>query len=306
MAEIAATPAPVLPQRAFPIRIRWEIVLLSLPALILVVGLFLLPFIFGIDLSLRSGARGEGPQTLANYQNFFNDPSQVDTIWMTFQVALPVSLFSVAVSVPLAYYMRRGIRFERIITTLLILPITLGTVMVSQSMLIYFGRQGWFNQALQAGHLIKDPLKLIHNVQGVWIALFIQGFPFVFLMILGYMSGISQDLEKASRMLGASAWQTFWRVIFPLTLPGVAIAFCLNFVANFSVFPSAMLVGEPNALTRVLSISAFRAFSEIPDPPMGTAIALIMGTIELLVVAIVLIARSQMAKNPTLGSGKGA
>jgi len=71
------------------------------------------------------------------------------------------------------------------------------------------------------------------------------------------MSGISPDLERASKMLGANRWRTFWRVIFPLTLPGVAIAFCLNFVANFSVFPSAVLVGEPNALTRVLSVAAY-------------------------------------------------
>src|SRR5258708_19634129 len=104
MAEIAARPAPVLAQRAFPFRMRWEIILLSLPALILVVGLFLLPFIFGIDLSLRSGARGEGPQSLANYQNFFNDPSQLDTIWSTFQAALPVSLVSAAVPLPPPYF----------------------------------------------------------------------------------------------------------------------------------------------------------------------------------------------------------
>ncbi len=225
---------------------------------------------------------------------------------MTFQVSLPVTIFSVLVSIPLAYYMRRGVRFERFITTILILPLTLGTVMVAQSMLIYFGRQGWFNQALQATHLIKQPLPLVHNVLAVQIALFIQGFPFVFLLIFGYMSGINPDLERASRMLGGSAWQTFRRVVLPLSLPGIAIAFCLNFVANFSVFPSAQIVGEPNRLTRVLAISAYRATYENYNPQIGIAIALVMGAIELAVVMIILGLRARFARGATLGAGKGA
>jgi putative spermidine/putrescine transport system permease protein len=71
-----------------------EIFFLSLPALVAVLVLFVYPFIFGFDLSMRSGARGEGDWTLNNYSQFFNDARQVDSIWITFQVALPVTLFS--------------------------------------------------------------------------------------------------------------------------------------------------------------------------------------------------------------------
>ncbi len=295
-----------LARLGLPKRIEWGAVLLSLPAFVMVLALFVYPFVFGFDLSLRSGAKGEGDWTLNNYQQFFNDPRQMDTIWTTFQVALPVTLFSVAVSVPLAYFMRRGIRFERLITAILILPITLGTVMVAQAMLSYFGPRGWFNQLLQGMGLIQDPVRLTRNWIGVEIALFIHGFPFVFLMILGYMSGINPDLERASRMLGASRWQTFWRVIFPLSLPGIAIAFCLNFVANFGVFPSATLVGNPSAETRVLSIAAFQAAFEQNNRPQGTSIALIMGAIELLVIVLILWMRGRLARGATMGGGKGA
>ncbi|MHB8627336.1 MAG: ABC transporter permease [Aggregatilineales bacterium] len=283
--------------------------LLLLPAILLLIGLFIYPFIYGLNLSLHDNVNGTGPLTLANYQNFLSDPNQLQTIWMTIQVSIPATIASVLVSIPLAYFMRRGIRFERLITTILILPITLGSVMVAQAMLIYFGRQGWFNQALEAIGLVsvKQPLTLVHNVLAVQIALFIQGFPFVFLLIFGYMSGINPDLERASRMLGASAWQTFRRVILPLTLPGIAIAFCLSFVANFTVFPSAQIVGEPNRLTRVLAITAYRAAYEGNyNPPPGIAIALIMGAIELLVVAVVLGLRYRFVRGGTLGGGKGA
>src|SRR5260221_4088938 len=204
MANLSTQPS----QSGIPFRISWEVILLALPALALVIGVFVVPFLFGLNLTLHSGARGEGDFTLDNYVNFFSDPDQVQSIWITFQVALPVTIFTIAISIPLAYYMRRGIKFERFFTTLLILPLTLGNVMVAQSMLLYFGRQGSFNQALQAVGM-KQPLLLVHNWIGVEIALFIQNFPFAFLMILGYMSGISPDLERASRMLGAKAWRTF-------------------------------------------------------------------------------------------------
>jgi putative spermidine/putrescine transport system permease protein len=293
------------PARAIPLRHRdWTPLLFSLPALIFMAVLFVYPFIFGFDLSLRRD--NVSGWTLENYITFFNDARQVQTIRTTFEVALPVTLVTVVVSLPLAYIMRRGIRFEKAITIMLILPMTLGTVMVAQAMLTYFGPRGWFNLTLRELGLISGPIRLTHNWIGVEISLFLQGFPFVFLMITGYMSGIDTDLERASRMLGASAWRTFWRVIFPLTLPGVAIAFCLNFVANFSVFPSAMLVGEPNNVTRVMSIAAYQVAFEQYDKPMGTMIALLMGVIELAVIGLVLWLRSRMSRTATLGGGKGA
>ena len=284
-------------------RVDRNALLLSLPAFLFVLLLFIFPFLFGFVVSLQN-ARGNG-LTLANYLQFFGDSNQVSTILITLQVALPVTFFTVAVSIPLAYFMRRGIRFERLITILLILPITLGTVMVAQAMERYFGPLGWFNQVLIAAHLLQGPLPLLHNVLGVEIALFIQGFPFVFLLVVGYMSAIDPDQERASQMLGANTWQTFWRVIFPLTLPGIIVAFCLNFVANFGVFPSAVLVGDPSGATRVLSVAAYDAFSN-NNPPQASAIALIMGILELLVVVIVLGLRNLAARGATISGGKGA
>jgi putative spermidine/putrescine transport system permease protein len=285
------------------LRVSWESILLSLPALIVVLALFIYPFIFGFGLSLQN-SDGSGP-TLANYSGFFTDPAQIDTLRTTFVVALPVTLFTIIICIPLAYFMRQGIRFERLITILLVLPMTLGTVMVAQAMERYFGPVGWFNQILIGLHVIAAPLNLLHNWLGVEIGLFILGFPFVFLLLVGYMSAISPDLERASKMLGASIWQTFWRVTFPLSLPGILVAFCLNFVANFGVFPTAELVGDPTGTTHVLSIAAYDAFSD-NKWPQATTIALIMGMLELLVVALILWLRNRMARGSVIGGGKGA
>ena len=283
-------------------------ILLSLPAVLTVLVLFIYPFVYGLILSLHGGYYGEKDWTLANYIALVSDPKANlwGTILTTLAVSLPTTLLSVGVSIPLAYYMRRGIRFERLITTLLILPITLGTVLVAQGMLKYFGPTGWFNRVLQFFHLIREPIFLLHTKLAVDIALFILGFPFVFLLILGYMSAINPDLERASRMLGANTWQTFRRVILPLSLPGVAVAFCLNFVANFGVFPSAVVVGDPVSDTHVIAIAAYQtAFSDY-NLPLGTAIALTMGAIQLVVIALVLWLQSRVARGAAISGGKGA
>jgi putative spermidine/putrescine transport system permease protein len=291
--------------RTTRLRLDTRAILLSLPALLIVLALFFYPLVFGLDISLRQ-TENAPTWSLINYIQFFSDPNQVATIWTTFRVALPVTIFSVAVSIPLAYFMRRGIKFERLLTAILILPITLGTVMVAQAMLTYFAANGWFNRVLLTLHIIQQPITILHHLIAVEIALFIQGFPFTFLLILGYMSAINPDLERASRMLGARSWHTFWHIIFPLSLPGIAVAFCLNFVANFSVFPTVNLVGDPASETRVLAIAAYETAFVNYNVPLGTAIALIMGVIELIVIALVLWLQSRMARSAAISGGKGA
>jgi putative spermidine/putrescine transport system permease protein len=242
---------------------------------------------------------------VANYLAFFQDPRQVQAILVTFQTALPVTIASVALAVPLALFMRRGVAGERLITTLLVLPVTLGTVLIAEGMLAYFGPRGWFSQAVQLLPGVSDPPRLTHNLIGVQLSLFLQGLPFSFLLLLGHASGIDPALEQAAAMLGASRWQTFRRVTLPLMAPGIAIAFCLGFVANFSVFPSAVLVGQPSGPTRVLAIAAFQAAFEQLDWSMGSAIAIVMALIELAVIVLVLVWRERLARGAPTGAGKG-
>lgn len=285
---------------------------LSAPAFVAVIVLFIYPFLYGVYISFHGGYVGEKPWTLANYTSLLTDPSLGfgHILLNTFAISVPTTLISVIFSIPLAYYMRHGIRLERIITILLILPITLGTVMVAQSMLTYFNPRGWFNRTyvlvLSWVGVHVQPFNILHTQLAVDIALFLLGFPFVFLLILGYMSAINPDLERASRMMGANEWQTFWRVNFPLALPGIAVAFSLNFVANFGVFPSAVVVGDPSGASNVIAFQAFHQAFENYNLPLGTAIAVVMGAIQLVVIGVVLWLQSRVAHGSAISGGKGA
>ncbi|MFG1606444.1 ABC transporter permease [Actinoplanes sp. NPDC049265] len=252
---------------------------LLLPALLCVLVLFVYPFAYGVGLSFQPSAGG----ALGAYKTFFEDPYQRDTIATTLGLALPAAFLNVAASVPIAYRMRGRFRGKRLMTTLLVVPITLGTVLTAEGLLNFLGPTGWFNRILPG-----DPIRLTNNYWGVFFSLVITGFPFAFLLILSYLSGIDPTLEKAAATLGAGWWQRFWRITLPLLAPGLATTFCLTFVLAFSVFPSAVLVGDPAGSTRVISIAAYHAGYEVYDYPLASAIAVVMGVVELAVVAVVL------------------
>ena len=273
--------------------------LLLLPALAFVLVLFIYPFAYGVGLSFQP-AQG-GP--LGAYKAFFSDPYQRDTIWTTLRLSLPAALLNVLASVPIAYRMRGRFRGKRLMTTLLVVPITLGTVLTAEGLLNFLGPTGWFNRVLMSTGLTDAPLRLTNNYWGVFFSLVITGFPFAFLLILSYLSGIDPTLERAAATLGAGWWARFRRITLPLLAPGLATTFCLTFVLAFSVFPSAVLVGDPAGSTRVISIAAYHAAYEVYDYALASAIAVVMGVVELLVVAAVLGWRALLYTGSTGGKG---
>ncbi|MBV8913760.1 MAG: sugar ABC transporter permease [Acetobacteraceae bacterium] len=273
--------------------------LLVLPAAVLLFATFVYPFLYGLGLSFEPKEGG----ALANYTRFFSDPFLYQTISTTLWLALPVTLLNLLLAVPIAFRVRL-MRRQRLLTTILVVPITLGTVLVAEGLLNYLGPQGWFNRVIMTLGLTSQPVRLIHNYWGVFLSLLITGFPFTFLLTLSYLTGVDPALEQAAATLGASARARFRHVLLPLLMPGLAITFCLSFVQAFSVFPSAVLLGAPAGPTRVMSIAAYQAAFEEYDYSLASAIAMLMGVVELVIVVIVLGGRGLLYRGPA-GGGKG-
>lgn len=281
--------------------------LLLLPATLFAFFMFIYPFLYGIGLTFQptQGMQEQwGGGIFANYFAFFKDSFTFDTVWITLRLAVPAALFNVLISIPIAFKLNREFRGKRTLLTMLVLPITLGTVLTSQGMLILLGRSGWLNRFLVETGIADEPLQLTMNYTGVFISLIISGFPFAFLLVSSYLSGIDPSLDKAARTLGATWWSRFRRITLPLLAPGLATTFVLTFVLAFSVFPSARLVGDALGSTRVIALVAYRAFGEQNDYTMASTIAMMLGLIQLVVVAIVFAGRSLLYKGPASG-GKG-
>jgi putative spermidine/putrescine transport system permease protein len=274
--------------------------LLLVPGVLLLLLLFLYPFGYGLSLSFQPR---HGTNPFANYQKFFTDPYQRETVWITLKIGLPAALINVLASVPIAFRLRGRVRGKRLLTTLLVIPITLGTVLTSEGMTEYLSPSGWLNKVLHDLHLVSSPLPLLHNYWGVMLSLVISGFPFAFLLTLSYLSGIDPSLEAAASTLGAGWWRRFRYITLPLLAPGLAMTFCLTFVLAFSVFPSAILLGDPQGKTHVISIAAYDAAYQEYDYSKASAIAMVMAAVMLIVIAIVLYARGRLYRGATGGKG---
>jgi putative spermidine/putrescine transport system permease protein len=275
------------------------VTLLALPCVLFVLALFVYPFLYGLWLSFRPKEGG----ALANYIRFFSDPYLYSTIGKTLLIAVPATVVNVVLSVPVAMRVRT-MRRQKLLTTVLVIPITLGTVLIAEGLLTYLGPRGWVNRFLVDFGVTDGPIRLVHNYWGVMLSLVISGFPFTFLLILSYVTGIDPALERAGRMLGARARGRFWRIVLPLLAPGLAITLALSFVQAFSVFPSAVLLGAPAGPTRVISVAAYQAAFEAYDYSMASAIAMIMASVQVVIVVLLLAARGLLFRGPA-SAGKG-
>lgn len=276
-----------------------SVTLLVIAAVLFVLALFIYPFVYGLVLSFQPKSGG----WLANYQKFFAEPFLYDTIGITLAIAVPVTVLNVVLSVPVALRVRL-MRRQRLLTTILVIPITLGTVMVAEGLLTYLGPRGWFNRVLLEFGLADSPIRLVHNYWGVMLSLVITGFPFTFLLTLSYVTGIDPALEQAGAVLGARPRERFRRILLPLLAPGLAITLALAFVQAFTVFPSAILLGAPAGPTRVISIVAYQAAFEQYDYPLASAIAMLMAAVQLLIITALLAARAVLFRGP-VSTGKG-
>ena len=291
--------------RTTPLRIRLAArgldgtTLLVLPAVAMIVVLFVYPFLYGLWISFLPKTGG----AFFNYVHFFSTPYDSSTIAKTLRLAIPATLINVIVSIPVALRIRRLPR-TRLITAILVVPITLGTVLVAQGLLTYLGPRGWVNQTLRLLGLEGSPVMLIHNYWGVLLSLVITGFPFSFLLILSFVSGIDPSLEKAGAMLGARAAARFRTIVLPLLLPGLLMVTALTFVQAFSVFPSAVLLGEPAGTTRVISIVAYHDAFEEFDFSRASAVAMVMAAVQIIVMVLLFGAQRLVYRGPA-GGGKG-
>jgi putative spermidine/putrescine transport system permease protein len=180
------------------------VTLLVLPSVLFILALFVYPFLYGLVLSFEPKTGG----WLANYSRFFAEPFLYKTIFTTLQLAVPATLVNILLSVPVAMRVRL-MRHQRLLTTILVLPITLGTVLIAEGLLTYLGPQGWLNRVIMMLGLASSPLRLVHNYWGVFLSLIISGFPFTFLLTLSYVTGIDPSLEHAAATLGANARARF-------------------------------------------------------------------------------------------------
>jgi putative spermidine/putrescine transport system permease protein len=255
--------------------------LLIAPALCLMLVFFVLPYVNLLLISFFTQSH-QAPYvrvlTMANYERLARDPFTWGVVWRTLWLGAITTVISLVLSYPVAYHLARAPRrWKGLLMILVVSPLLVGVLIRTYGWIILLQDTGLINQMLQG--LGMKRLPLMYNQTGALIGLVHVFIPFMVLSLTGSIQGIDPELEMEARSLGAGAWRTFWRVTFPLSLPGVAAGTILVFVLAISSYVIPSLLGGFTVLT--VPILVVRTITELFNWPGGSAFAILFFAITL-------------------------
>jgi putative spermidine/putrescine transport system permease protein len=182
--------------------------------------------------------------TLKHYLYFFSSPLYIRVMWITIELSVLTTFTALVIGYILAYVLRRarpGIR--NVFLLAIVLSFMISLLVRNYSWILVLQRNGVINIVLKYFGIIDQPVKLLHNKLGVVVGMTHIFVPYIAFPIYSVMMGMDLNLEKAAQNLGASRWQTFWRVTFPLSLPGIGAGALLVFIMALGFFITPALLG---------------------------------------------------------------
>ncbi|MEO8667162.1 MAG: ABC transporter permease [Bauldia sp.] len=260
-------------ERPGPLRIIITVVAYALPAvfILLPLGLFLLQSFYYVD----HGAEVR-ELTIRNYVRFFSDAAFVPVFLRTCVVCLAVAGISVVFAYPIAYLLAslQG-RRKYVLALVFVIPLMMSYIIKIYAIRAILGGNGFLNRILLFLGIVDAPLNfLIFNLQAVTLTLAILLLPFAILPIFIALERVPRTILDASADLGASSWQTFCRVIWPLSLQGTIVAATFTFVLALGDFVTPQMVGGTSGMTfgRII----YSQFGFAFNWPFGAALSVIL------------------------------
>ena len=212
------------------------------PAVLFLLLLFVYPTALLVGLSASDV---DGKISVDHYARLFEGDLYTKVLLITLKVALWTTAFAIIAGYPVAYLLanvKSSLRNTLIIWVLL--PFWTSFLVRTFAWLVLLGRKGAINDLLILLGIIDYPIKIIYNFTGVMIGMVHALMPLCVLTMLAVMENIDTNLTKAAGTLGARRGQAFWRIYFPLSLPGVAAGGLLIFVTSLGFFITPALLGS--------------------------------------------------------------
>lgn len=257
---------------------RGRIGILMSPPTLWLVALLVAPILLMFVYTFRVGTFGEAAQqwTLDNYREFLTNTAFQRLLWSSLVTAAVVAALSVGLSYPIAYYLAFQAGPARYtLLTLIILPAWTSYLLRVLAWKIILGSGGVLNTVLRSSGLVQQSVNwFLYNRTAVVITLVYTWIPFVALPIYAGLLRINPSLLEAAKDLGARGWQTFLRVTFPLSLPGVIAGFLFVFIPTVGEYVTPALVGGPGGIMYGNIIQD--QFLSALDWPTGSVMSLAM------------------------------
>jgi spermidine/putrescine transport system permease protein len=272
--------------------------LLSLPAVLWLVFFFVAPLLIVFAISFMT--RGNGglpvfPLTLDNYNRTFNTFGGV--IWQSVRFSIITTVICLLMGYPIAYFIKtRKTRWgKNFALFLVILPFWTNFLIRTYAWKFLLAREGFLNGLLLESGLITEPLKILNTEFAVMLGLVYGMLPFMVLPIYASLERFDFHYVEAAQDLGANAWHVFWRVLLPMTLPGVIAGCVLVFIPTIgSYITPDMLGGNEGLMISTLLASQLTGSGNMPQ---GAAISMVLLSMVLIPIFIYLRTGNREARN---------
>ncbi|TCJ14878.1 ABC transporter permease [Rubrobacter taiwanensis] len=238
--------------------------------------LLILAYSFGTSGVYGGITLGFNPE---NYLKVF-DPLYLQIIVRSTVIALLNTLICLAIGYPLAYFIAfRGGSWKTALILLVMIPFWTSLLVRAYAWVVILGGNGLANRTLQFLGITDGPITLIFTPQAVMMGLVYSYLPFMVLPLYASLEKFDARLKEAAQDLGASRWQTFWRVTFPLSLPGVIAGSILVFIPSAGEFVIPDLLGGSQTVMTGNLIQ--QQFLNARDWAFGSALAVMLAVLML-------------------------
>lgn len=261
--------------------------------MLMVVALYLGPILNILWLSVTDPEPG-----FSNYAKLTEGDALIRIVWTTVRICIITTLFSVIFGYSIAYAMVHcHQRQKTYMLTLLLVSFWISILVRTFAWLMLLGRKGLVNVTLEDIGLIAEPVAFMRNELGVLIGMVHYMIPYAVLPLLVSMQSIDQRVMDASRNLGASGSQTFWRVYLPMTMPGLVASTLLVFILSLGFYVTPAVLGGG----KVLMVAEYISVQLLVTLKWGTAAML--AAIMLIGVLVMLWIMSRFMKLSTVFGG---
>lgn len=262
-----------------------------LPCLVLFLFFLIIPLLNVIFPTVF----GKDGVTFSSYVAFFTDSYNVSILSRTLMIASVVTIFCGLLGVPTAYFISRLSKKARgFLMALTLFPLLTNSVVRSFAWITILGKNGVINNFFMSMGWIEQPMTLLYTEFAIIIGSIYLFLPTMIMTLVGVMENIDGDLLEAAQTLGAKPSIAFFKVVLPLTLPGVIVGSILVFTGTLTAYTTPQLLGGNK--NTVLATLLNQKASTLADWQGAGVIALVMIVITLFVVNILNYLAKQMDK----------
>lgn len=262
---------------------------LLLPTLLFFSVFLVIPFILLLVLSFRdvdSLLNTLDTYSFAQYIEVFSSKVYLKTIFSTVWMAIVTTFFCLLLAYPAAYLLVRAPsrKLRALFYILLVSPLLTSVVIRTFAWIVLLAQNGLVNDVLLKMHIINEPLSLLWNMKAVIIAYVQVMLPFAVLPIATSLTDINSNLRNASMSLGVGRIQTFFKVTFPLTIPGLITGAVIVFSLAAGSYITPLLVG--GRMQPLLPLSIYQQVMQVFNLPLAAAMSMSLLIVVFLIVGL--------------------